>query len=485
MAPQTCKLGRPCYALCLLPLVILTTRVSFRGDSPLPDCWVNVQRNHRRRSVQHGSQGCALPRRLRPFVGRGGAFTRPFRIAASSFASTPRNSGAASERPSLDAEASPSSSSDLKLQLLGQPETQVASLSTSITTSNATSWADGRTQRGWQISGIPLSQRQKLAERLDATQKAANSRREFGVAGLSGLIGFGLAKQSGLSGASVAEGFKPGQVISEGDDIVTMLQGEWEDEIDITIRISGRQASFTDDPWNTYPIEEGSNGELSLRGARLVSLGDNPKIPAPVWRFPSGTQHQWERLTKRALGDDPWDEVFREYKGERLEIWEALCAAEGSERRRLEEKWRDGGPLPLSPLALFWRSRLLAGQNIVPGVCFLHRKFGYRGVVVGHDSKCIARESWKAAMGVDELPGGEKQPFYQCIVDERDRPGDQLAYVAEANIMPEFSGRVFPLEADIAAASFIKWDSAFGYTPKPKLRAMLRRQRDTGGRFVF
>jgi hemimethylated DNA binding protein len=271
----------------------------------------------------------------------------------------------------------------------------------------------------------------------------ASSRRLAGVASLSGIIGFGL----GRLGAD--DDTEP-----TFEEVVSMLQGEWEDEIEITIRISGTQARFTDDPSGVYEIEQ-REGDIMLRGARLVSLGEDSDM-APLWSFPWGTQHEWERLATNNIGDDQWEDVFRLYKGDRLDLWielcSALCYAVGGESRQakmLRDMWQDGSSLPRSPFAQLWRKQLLAGQNIVPGVCFTHRTFGYRGVVIGHDSKCIARSSWKAQMQVAQIPGGERQPFYHCIVDERDRPGGQLTYVAEVNVVPHFSERAFPVQADL------------------------------------
>jgi heat shock protein HspQ len=40
------------------------------------------------------------------------------------------------------------------------------------------------------------------------------------------------------------------------------------------------------------------------------------------------------------------------------------------------------------------------------------------------------------AMRVDELMRGRAQPFYHCLVDERDRSGSQVTYVAQENILP-------------------------------------------------
>ena len=38
-------------------------------------------------------------------------------------------------------------------------------------------------------------------------------------------------------------------------------------------------------------------------------------------------------------------------------------------------------------------------------------------------------------MGIDSLKYGRNQPFYHVLVDTRDRPGGQITYVAQENIM--------------------------------------------------
>mmetsp|Transcript_29461 Transcript_29461/g.57714 ORF Transcript_29461/g.57714 Transcript_29461/m.57714 type:complete len:440 (+) Transcript_29461:42-1361(+) len=302
---------------------------------------------------------------------------------------------------------------------------------------------------------------------------SASGRRLAGVAGLSGLIGFGLGR---IPQSDDTDGY-------DFEEIVGQLQGQWEDEIGITIHISGTLAVFSDDPEGSYFIEEG-DGMVRLREANLIALGD-----APVWRFPWGRQHQWQRLTTPEAGDAEWDEVFRQYKSDRLELWKKLCLEHTTRRRahveELETQWKEGGPLPVSLSGLFFRSRLLAGKDLVPGVCFIHRRFGYRGVVIGHESKCLAMPRWKVTMGVDTIPGGEKQPFYHCIVDDRDRPRGQMTYVAEVNLLPDFSGRAFPLESDLAKLLLIGCEEVCGYRPGRELLQMLRRLRADGGRFVL
>ena len=63
-----------------------------------------------------------------------------------------------------------------------------------------------------------------------------------------------------------------------------------------------------------------------------------------------------------------------------------------------------------------------------------HKKYGYRGVVVGADPSCLASEQWKQQMGVGNLEHGAEQPFCHVLVDSRDRAGDQTTYVAQENL---------------------------------------------------
>lgn len=68
------------------------------------------------------------------------------------------------------------------------------------------------------------------------------------------------------------------------------------------------------------------------------------------------------------------------------------------------------------------------------GTVFVHRTYGYRAVIKSWDTKCSASESWIEQMGVRNLPGGDKQPFYSSIVDD-----GSTRYVAHCNIVPAVS----------------------------------------------
>jgi len=349
-----------------------------------------------------------------------------------------------------------------------------------LTGSKRASWPEGPTVQTTKArsTGRLSGRSQKPRPGLSGA-KQAEGRRMLGVAVTSGLLGLTI-------------GMQPQDDSDEKYDssqVIDMLQGQWEDEIRITIRISGRTALFSDDPSREYTIEESSSEGLILREARLMDVigSDDNGVFAAVWRFPWGQEHQWERLTRDNVGDQEWDAAFHEYKSGRLDVWRELsmAAEDGCGRGTPFQKlWHDGGPFPSGLAAFIFRSRLLAGTKLVPGICFLHKTFGYRGVILGHDSKCIARTSWKEAMGVDEIPGGENQPYYHCIVDERDRPGGEITYVAEVNMIPDTS-RAFPIQADLVQAFFIMCEEARGYIPRKRLAQLLDEQSEQGGRFMI
>lgn len=70
------------------------------------------------------------------------------------------------------------------------------------------------------------------------------------------------------------------------------------------------------------------------------------------------------------------------------------------------------------------------------GQVIRHKRFEYRGVIIGYDPLCIAPEGWIQAMRVDSLSNGRSQPFYHVLVDDRDGryPGN-VTYVAQENIV--------------------------------------------------
>eukprot|EP00299_Pterocystis_sp_00344_P012768 c6176_g1_i1.p1 GENE.c6176_g1_i1~~c6176_g1_i1.p1 ORF type:complete len:391 (-),score=96.08 c6176_g1_i1:236-1408(-) len=86
-----------------------------------------------------------------------------------------------------------------------------------------------------------------------------------------------------------------------------------------------------------------------------------------------------------------------------------------------------------------------------PGQCLRHKVHGYRGVIMSSDPTCMQPERWMKRAKVDNLPLGRHQPYYLVLVDERDRPGGLVTYVAQELVIlqPQPEPIVHPLTKDI------------------------------------
>ena len=104
----------------------------------------------------------------------------------------------------------------------------------------------------------------------------------------------------------------------------------------------------------------------------------------------------------------------------------------------------------------------------VAGSVLKHRKFGYRGVVIGMDPTCAQPEPWIEQMGVDLLPRGRYQPWYHVLVDVRDRAGGQHCYVCHDNIglwvagPEDLDGDVGPIKHPDLVRAFVGYDQTEG-----------------------
>nr|XP_039272131.1 uncharacterized protein LOC120346453 [Styela clava] len=67
------------------------------------------------------------------------------------------------------------------------------------------------------------------------------------------------------------------------------------------------------------------------------------------------------------------------------------------------------------------------------GQVIKHKKYGYRGVIVGWDETCKAPKTWILTMHGNN-PAIVKTPHYSILVDKRDRQEIQTTYVAQENI---------------------------------------------------
>eukprot|EP00873_Tetraselmis_striata_P016296 jgi/Tetstr1/436560/TSEL_002714.t1 len=226
-------------------------------------------------------------------------------------------------------------------------------------------------------------------------------------------------------------------------------------------RVTGDQARFCDGSgsWAMQPREE--DGLLRLRGADLVGADLNSD---PRWRFPNGVERTWARPRPvfSAADGSAWSASFHAYEATRLQLRPRLWSSVASEDLRaaaeLQHSWQSGAPFP-EGCAAEEAASLAAGRG---GSC--------PGCPACTDATATA--ALRSMMGVATLPRGETQPFYHCIVDERDRPGSQVTFVGEENLEP--NGAAFPLEGRLMEPLLVQCDEARGYQPSPRLEAVLR-----------
>ena len=69
-----------------------------------------------------------------------------------------------------------------------------------------------------------------------------------------------------------------------------------------------------------------------------------------------------------------------------------------------------------------------------PGDIIHHRKYGYRGVIVERDAKCLASKEWYRS---NQSQPNRDQPWYHVLV----HGGPQTTYVAEENIEFDSTGQ--------------------------------------------
>jgi heat shock protein HspQ len=72
-----------------------------------------------------------------------------------------------------------------------------------------------------------------------------------------------------------------------------------------------------------------------------------------------------------------------------------------------------------------------------PGDLVRHRRYGYRGVVVGFDLRCMADEAWYQA---NQTQPRKDQPWYHVLVHGT----GSATYAAEENLLPDDS--IDPIE---------------------------------------
>ncbi len=131
-------------------------------------------------------------------------------------------------------------------------------------------------------------------------------------------------------------------------------------------------------------------------------------------------------------------------------------------------------------LAPRFPGRELDGLDVcyTAGSCLEHKRFGYRGVIVGTaDHTCTKSDQWCEQMQVDKLRRGRYQSWYQVLVDVRDRPGGQRCYVCHDNIelwcpVGFDEHPLGPIQHPDVRRAFTSWDRGEGKYTAPMAEAI-------------
>lgn len=98
------------------------------------------------------------------------------------------------------------------------------------------------------------------------------------------------------------------------------------------------------------------------------------------------------------------------------------------------------------------------------GTIVCHRLYGYRGVVVSHDPRCMAGETWYQC---NKTQPSKDQPWFHVLVHES---GGLSTYVAQSNLTFDESG--LPISHPRIACYFAAFKDG---------RYLLKERSDSGG----
>jgi hemimethylated DNA binding protein len=281
--------------------------------------------------------------------------------------------------------------------------------------------------------------------------------------------------------------------------LIDALQGDWEDNAGSEISVNGMEVRFSDqaDPerFEISPDEKG----LKLRGARFAGTSELPR-----WHSPGdGAGRSWIRpipaLEPTAPEQKAWAKVFQEYKEAQAQLrrqrWAAAATDLDGEAALLQGRFAEGnaslgslaaapitsagaeGGAPRPTMPLEQELRLHAGRQFVPGVCFQHRRDGTSGVIINCEPWCNAPAAWRSTAHTAELQRGERQPFYECLLDTDDSQG-QTTLIAEEDLEP--APHAYPIKNPFAAVLLVQCDEIEGYLPSPRLEEARHRQKISG-----
>lgn len=256
--------------------------------------------------------------------------------------------------------------------------------------------------------------------------------------------------------------------------LLLSLQGVWEDSnMGLIIEVKDNLVDFHDGR-GTWPIEESSDGVLTLRGASLT--GGLPDLPA--WKLPSGMTMVWTKLDPALEADSGWAERFMDYKVARMLLRQRLSAAAKAEdfdtAAALTAAWHStwGFDKTASPEQ---EIRLAAGRHLVPGVCVKHTRLGYHGVVLGCEPFVRMPMARKVSGACADGFVNRLQPIYCVLVDDRDAPGGGALFLPEGDL--EVCDEAFPLKGPLVGQLLEQCDEIRGYLPGQTLKEAVRRQR--------
>lgn len=207
---------------------------------------------------------------------------------------------------------------------------------------------------------------------------------------------------------------------------------------------------------------------VSVNNARLHQEGDDTPSDEQSYALdPTAAQYAafWA-MCLLTRSNDALGVQRREFLGVLLQVFlkdfredfaliqtSALPMLEGTpDHDRMKELIDELIAMDSEPIEPKIRTAEIRGVEYRVGQHFEHRRYGYKGFIVGWDDRCEADPEWIESMQVDNLRRGRFQPFYNIVADDRSQ-----RYVAEENI-EIVRERPEPQLLQLAGRYFKRWD---------------------------
>jgi hemimethylated DNA binding protein len=221
----------------------------------------------------------------------------------------------------------------------------------------------------------------------------------------------------------------------------------------------------------------GSDG-LFVRGAQF--LGGLPDLAS--WRLLHDRELMcWERLDPEIVNDAHFHTNFLKYKLARTQLRRRISAAmaqmDFDVAGALLDFWESGWGFHSECTTPEQELRLNAGRFFVPGACVVHRRFGYRAVVLGCEPWVRAPLARRLSAQEREASGAgmyRLQPLYCVLADDRDVSGGGALFVPETDLEP--SKDVFPIRSRHKGRLLEEHETIQAYLPGAALKQAARRQ---------